>query len=103
MQYALPFCSTSANVVALEEVLGTYGRLFQLAVRHVLFEEGFEIGNGLPNLQLAREIRDSIQGFMENQGFEADWESFQSFLEWADRQGVLVDLSLDPDRWPATA
>ena len=41
--------------------------------------------------------------FLGNQGFQAVWESLQLFLEWAERQGILVDLSLDPDRWPATA
>ena len=103
MLCALPFCSTSANVVALDEVLGAYDSRFQSAVREALIEEGFEPENGLLNLQLAGEIRDSIGWFLVNRGFEAAWESLQLFLEWADRLGILVDLSLDPAHWPARA
>jgi hypothetical protein len=101
MHCALPFCSTSANVVALSEVLGAYESPFQIAVLEALAVEGFDMGSGLPNLQLAREIQDSIGGAMEHQGLGAPWESLRSFLEWADRQGILVDLGLD--HWPATA
>jgi hypothetical protein len=97
MHCALPFCSTSDNVVTLEELLGAYGSLFRVAVQKILVDEGFELGSGLPNLQLAREIQDSIGWFLEDQGFETDWESLQLFLEWADRQGILLDLSLDPE------
>lgn len=95
MHCALPFCSTSANVVALDEVLDAYDMAFRIAVHRALIEEGFEVGGSLPNLQLAREIREAIGGFLERQGFEAAWDSLRSFLEWAGGQGVLVDLSLD--------
>ncbi len=101
MHCALPFCSTSVNVVALDEVLGAYDGLFRLAVHKALLEDGFEMGNGLPNLQLAREIREAIGCFLEAQGQEAPWESLKLFLEWAERQGILVDLS--PDHWSASA
>lgn len=101
MHCALPFCSASANIVPLDEVLGAYERAFQSAVRKALLAEGFEVGRGLPNLQLAREIRDAIGGFLEDLGFDQEWESLRLFLEWADFQGILVDLS--PDHWPATA
>jgi hypothetical protein len=101
MQCALPFCPTSGNVVALDEVMDAYDARFQRAVREALAKEGFEVGSGLPNLQLAREIQDSIGWFLENTGFRASWESLRLFLEWADRQGILVDLS--QDHWPATA
>jgi hypothetical protein len=103
MPYSLPFGAISANVVALDEVLGAYETRFQGAVHRALLQEGFEVESGLPNLQRALEIRDAIGWFLKNQGYEAAWESLQMFLEWADRQGVLVDLSLDPDHWPATA
>ena len=103
MLCALPFCSTSANVVALDEVLGAYDSLFQIAVHKALITEGFELESGLPNLQLAREIRDSIDCFLKDQGHTAAWESLQLFLEWAAGQGILVDLSLDLDHWPAIA
>jgi hypothetical protein len=101
MHCALPFCSASANVVPLDEVLGAYESAFQVAVRKALLEEGFDTGRGLPNLQLAREIRDAIGWFLEDRDFDQDWESLRLFLEWADCRGILVDLS--PDHWPATA
>ncbi len=103
MHFALPFCSISANVVALDEVLDAYDTRFRLAVRRTLLEEGFELGMGLPNLQLAREIREAIGWSLENLGFEQDWDSLKLFLEWAERQGVLVDLNPAPDHWPAIA
>jgi hypothetical protein len=101
MHGALPFCSISANVVTLDEVLGDYDSLFQIAVHRILLAEGFEIGSGLPNLQLAREIQEAVGWCLEDQGFKADWESLQLFLDWADRQGILVDLN--PEHWPASA
>jgi hypothetical protein len=103
MHCALPFCSASANVVTLNEVLSAYDTRFQLAVRQVLLGEGFDMGSGPPNLQLAREVQESIGWSLANQGFASDWESLQLFLEWADRQGTLLDLNPDPDHWPAIA
>ena len=103
MHFALPFCSTSANVVALDEVLTAYDTLFQIAVHNALVKEGFELGYGLPNLQLAREIREAIGWSLEDQGFGVAWESLHWFLEWAEHQGILVDLNLDPDHMPAIA
>jgi len=101
MHCALPFCSTSVNIVALDEVLGAYDMAFRTAVHRALIEEGFERGTGLPNLQLARDIQDAVGWFLESHGFRPAWESLRLFLEWADRQGILVDLGLD--HWPATA
>jgi hypothetical protein len=103
MHFALPFCSVSANVVALDDVLDAYDSRFRLAVHRALLEEGFELGMGLPNLQLAQEIREAIGWFLENEGFDQDWSSMKLFLEWAEHQGILVDLSPAPGHWPATA
>lgn len=92
MHFALPFCPTSANVVALEDVLEAYDSLFRIAVHKTLIEEGFELTPDLPNLQLARELRDAVGGSLVNQGFEEAWDSFALFLEWAEQQGILLDL-----------
>lgn len=103
MHCALPFCSTSVNVVALCEVLEAYDSPFRTAVHSALIEEGFDLGGRLPNLQLAGEIRDAIGGSLGSQGFDLAWESLRLFLEWAGHQGVLLDLCPDLDPWPATA
>lgn len=103
MYFALPFCSTSVNVVALDEMLEAYDSRFRLAVQQTLVEEGFELGTGLPNLQLPQEIRDAIGWSLENQGFDQDWDSLKLFLEWAEHQGILVDLGGVPERWHAIA
>jgi hypothetical protein len=103
MHFALPFCSASANVVALDEVLTAYDPRFQVAVHRILLEQGFEVDGGLPNLQLAMELRDAIGGSLEDQGYGLDWESLDWFLEWADHQGILVDLNLASGHLPATA
>ena len=80
------------NVVPLEEVLSSYEAPFQAAVREALVWEGFEFTKGgLPNLQLAREILTSIRWVGES-GYDHSWNSFRKFLEWADHQGVLVNL-----------
>jgi hypothetical protein len=68
-----------------------------------LLEEGFELGVGLPNLQLAGEVREAIGWSMENRGFSQEWDSLKLFLEWAEHRGVLLDLNPTPDHWPATA
>jgi hypothetical protein len=79
------------NVVPLEEVLSSYELPFQVAVREALVWEGFDLMAGLPNLQLAREILSSIAWLGES-GYDRSWKSLKKFLEWADHQGVLVDL-----------
>jgi hypothetical protein len=84
------------NVVSLENVLAAYDPAFQTAVREALLWEGFELtGGGLPNLQLAREILVSI-GWLAQSGYGRSWESFRQFLEWANHQGVLVNLGFEP-------
>lgn len=103
MHFALPFCSTSANVVGLDEMLDAYDSRFRLAVQRALLEEGFEPGVPWPNLQLAREIRDAIGWALENQGFDQDWDSLKLFLEWAEHQGILLELGAAPDRQRVTA
>lgn len=101
MYFALPFCSTSVNIVPLDEMLEAYDSRFRLAVQQSLIEEDFEPGSGLPNLQLPQEIRGAIGWSLENQGFDEDWDSLRLFLEWAEQQGILVDLGAAPVRWPA--
>ncbi len=103
MHFALPFCSASANVVALEEVLSAYDDPFRIAVQETLLVEGFELSSRLPNLQLARDIQEALGGALVEQGYGAPWESLQYFLEWAEHQGILVDLSLEPSHLPAIA
>lgn len=83
------------NVVSLEEALVSYDLPFRAAVREALVWEGFEFTGGLPNLQLAREILSSIRWLGEN-GYSRSWDSFRKFLEWADHQGILVDLCAEP-------
>ena len=82
------------NVVSLENVLSSYDPAFQTAVREALLWEGFELTGGLPNLQLAREILSSIAWLGES-GYDRSWESFRQFLEWANHQGVLVNLGFE--------
>lgn len=93
MLCAPPFSPASANTVALDEVLDAYDTSFRLAVRRILREEGFETAGGFPELQLARDIRDAIGWELGRQGYVAAWESLRLFLDWADRQGILLDLS----------
>jgi len=83
------------NVVTLEEALVSYDLPFRAAVREALVWEGFEFTGGLPNLQLAREVLSSIRWLGEN-GYSRSWDSFRKFLEWADQQGVLLDLCAEP-------
>ena len=93
MLCAPPFSPASANTVALDDVLDTYDTVFRLAVHRVLREEGFELACGFPELQLARDVRDAVGWELQRQGYEAAWESLRCFLDWADCQGILLDLS----------
>ncbi|HNX95474.1 MAG TPA: hypothetical protein PKL14_09960 [Holophaga sp.] len=87
--------SMTANVVCLDEVLSSYQSPFRAAIREALAWEDFEFTQGIPNLQLAREILVSI-GCQSDFGDTQAWNSFRRFLEWADRQGVLVNLDHRP-------
>jgi len=85
----------AVNVVSLESVLAGYDPAFRTAVREALLWEGFELsGSGLPNLQLAREILNAI-GWLGEGGYSLAWEPFRQYLEWASRQGVLVNLGFE--------
>lgn len=85
----------AANVVCLDDVLSPYDGAFRAAVREALVWDGFEFTKGIPNLQLAREILVSI-GWLSEIGHGSAWSSLRRFLEWADRQGVLVNLGFEP-------
>jgi hypothetical protein len=81
------------NVVSLDDLLADYDLCFRAAVCRALAEQGYELGSELPNLQLARELQASLGAFLEAQGFEPELTLLQRFLDWAEREGVLVDLS----------
>jgi len=90
-----PVIPEAANVVCLDDVLSPYDGAFRAAVREALVWDGFEFTGGIPNLQLAREILVSI-GWLAEIGHSSAWSSLRRFLEWADNQGVLVNLGLEP-------
>ena len=80
------------NVVSLDEILEGYTPGFRQAVCQALAAEGFELDSDLPDLQLAREVQASVGGFLDAQGYEPELMALQRFLDWAEREGVLVDL-----------
>lgn len=80
---------SSANIVPLEAFLVETPEDFRRVVRRTLVEEGFDLDDRLPNLQLAAHILESL-GALGSHG-EA-WDRFSTTLRAADRKGVLVDL-----------
>lgn len=103
MYCTLPVRPASDNIMALGDLLAGYDEAFRIMVCRSLAEEGFEFYSDLPNLQLAREIREVVGWSLDNQGFDQELAHLQMFLEWADHQGVLVDVSQIPDHWPMLA
>ena len=82
------------NVVSLEHVLAPYDSSFRTAVKEALLWEGYELAGGFPDLQLAKEILNSI-GWLGESGYGRSWESLKQFLEWASQRGVLVNLGFE--------
>lgn len=80
---------SSANIVPLEAFLVEVPEDFRRMVRGALVEEGFDLDDRLPNLQLAAHILESLEALRIHR--EA-WDRFSTALRAADRKGVLVDL-----------
>jgi hypothetical protein len=80
---------SSANIVPLEAFLAEAPEDFRRMVRQALAEEGFDLDDRLPNLQLAAHLLESLAALRRHG--EA-WDRFSSALRAADRRGVLVDL-----------
>ena len=83
----------TVNSVPLGGLLKEANLLFRTAVIEALVQEGFELDETLPNLQLAREILEAID-WLESRGHGHQWKRFEAVLLAADREGILVDLGL---------
>ncbi len=85
--------NSSANIIPLEAFLEDASVGFRQAVRHALSEEGFDLDETLPNLQLVSHILEAVSALGER-GHDGHWDRFAESLRSADRKGVLVDLGL---------
>lgn len=91
---------SSANIIPLEMFLEGTPAAFRLAVRNALLEEGFDLDETLPNLQLVSHILESVSALRHHEPHDV-WDPFVAALRSADRKGVLVDLSLQR-RWASS-
>ena len=82
----------SIQVLCLETLLDQIAPLFHEDFLSALQREGFEITDGIPNLQLPQEIDDSL-GWLAAPRFGDAWSRLHSTLTLAAVEGTLVELS----------
>jgi hypothetical protein len=78
--------------LCLETLLQNVAPAFRRDFLYALRKDGFEITEGIPNLQLPQEIDESI-GWLADARFGDTWARLHGLLVHAAMDGTLVDLS----------